>query len=147
MKTNTSTNLIRARIEDNKIFSKSSFERDVLSIDDGFKVQKKLSLLHLFFAPLPPLQCSNNSRVLGSVKGYKVGPAKVADFSKWGLKHPGSGPVFTVLKYASAPERIFRTPQVIEVEIGMIIGAELFPETHRIQRKKSMITSKVCVYI
>ena len=51
MKTNTSTNLIRARIEDKKIFSKSSFERDVLSIDDGFKVQKEIIASYVFFVP------------------------------------------------------------------------------------------------
>ena len=102
-------------MQDNKIFSKSSFERDVISLNDGFKVQNEIIA----------------SRVLGSVKGYKVGPAKVADFSKWGLKHPGTGPVFTVLNGTSARPAMFFSEnlQVIEAEIGMILEKDLRPRS------------------
>ena len=102
-----------------------------LMTDSKFK--KRLSrrtYLNAFHTPPNLLRNARKySRVLGSVKGFKVGPAKVADFSKWGLKHPGSGPVFIVLEGTSArPATYFSEHlQVIEAEIGMIIGTDIVP--------------------
>jgi 2-keto-4-pentenoate hydratase len=107
--------LIKSRIQDSKIFDIRDFESDVRSVEDGFKIQKQIV----------------KSRVLGDVKGYKVGPAKVADYSKWGLKHPGSGPVFTVLSGTQRRPAMFFSEnlQVIECEVGMIIGKHILPRS------------------